>query len=75
MTLDRVTICCNILSKMPRHRAVPRLEDLCLSTVAQTCSLACTRLEEEQDISGTSQEEQSTTPDIAPVSSHNQVCI
>ena len=58
---------------MPRHRAVTRLEDLCLSTFVHACSLACTRLEHEHDISGTSIEEQSGTPDIVPVSSHSQV--
>ena len=60
---------------MPRHRPVPRLEDLCHSSVVNACSLACTRLEQEHDISGKSIEERPITPDITPVSSHNQVCV
>ena len=59
---------------MPRHRAVTRLEDLCLSAFVHACSIACSRLEQEHDISGTSIEEQSGIPDIVAVSSHSQVC-
>jgi len=58
---------------MPRYRPVTRLEDLCLSSVVHSSSLACSRLEQECGLSGSAIEDPSTTPDLAPVSSNNQV--
>ena len=58
---------------MPRHRNVTRLEEISLSSIVQSCSLACTRLEQEHGLSGTAVEDPTNTPDIAPVSSNNQV--
>ena len=60
---------------MPRHRNVTRLEEISLSSIVQSCSLACTRLEQEHGLSGTAVEDPANTPDIAPVSSNNQVSL
>ena len=58
---------------MPRYRDVPRLEELSQSSIVQICSIACTRLETEDGLSGSAIEDPSSTPDLAPVSSKNQV--
>ena len=58
---------------MPRYRPVTRLEDMCLSSIVQACSLACSRLEQEGGLSGSAIEGPSTILDLAPVSSKNQV--
>ena len=60
---------------MPRHRNVTRLEEISLSSIVQSCSLACTRLEQEDGLSGTAVEDPANTPDIAPVSSNSQVSL
>ena len=60
---------------MPRHRNVTRLEEISLSSIVQSCSLACTRLEQEHGLSGTAVEDPANTPDIAPVSSNSQVSL
>ena len=60
---------------MPRHRNVTRLEEISLSNIVQSCSLACTRLEQEHGLSGTAVEDPANTPDIAPVSSNSQVSL
>ena len=60
---------------MPRHRNVTRLEEISLSSIVQSCSLACTRLEQEHGLSGTAVEDPTNTPDIAPVSSNSQVSL
>ena len=60
---------------MPRHRTVTRLEEISLSSIVQSCSLACTRLEQEDGLSGTAVEDPANTPDIAPVSSNSQVSL
>ena len=60
---------------MPRHRNVIRLEEISLSSIVQSCSLACTRLEQEHGLSGSAVEDPANTPDIAPVSSNSQVSL
>ena len=50
-----------------------RLEDMCMSSVGQACSAACTKLEQEECLTGPKSEDPSTAPDVAPVLSNSQV--
>ena len=50
-----------------------RLEDMCMSSVGQACSVACTKLEQEECLTGPKSEDPSTAPDVAPVLSNSQV--
>ena len=46
---------------------------MCMSSVGQACSAACTKLEREECLTGAKSEDPSTAPDVAPVLSNRQV--